>query len=320
MERKKNLKWAQYGRFKFYKGKQQSKENQKNTFFHLIMLLLRSRTEFDDVWRFSYQRIGPKCGEPRTKGKLSPQSSSKIGWWVLKPLFTLRQQPLADWKYLRLDEATKAQPACTVWCLLLKYPRVAKKMRRLGGFQSNLAWEKYAHWWRLMPRKQPNQRGNNWMYTESSAHVPPRCAAPLPSLHAQPLPRRRVFLGSPSSQVKWPHTGRTALCCPICSSSLLQLLTREVVGIPFFSKRKTWFSVQRKPTWPCLRFIGLWNAQRCICTLMLRFDHLRDTRQHVTPWSFVRLRCLRRVAMATFLGQWGGQILLLNAVIIYFDC
>lgn len=78
-EKKKKLKWAQYGGFKYYKGEQQRKENRKNTFFHLIMLLLRSRREFDGVWRFSYQRIGPKCGEPRTKGKLSPQSSSETG-------------------------------------------------------------------------------------------------------------------------------------------------------------------------------------------------------------------------------------------------
>lgn len=79
MKRKKNLKLVQYGGFRYYKDKQHSKENWKNTFFHLIMLFLRSRREFDGVWRFSYQSIGLKCGEPRTKGKLSPQSSSKTG-------------------------------------------------------------------------------------------------------------------------------------------------------------------------------------------------------------------------------------------------
>lgn len=32
-------------------------------------------------------------------------------------------------------------------------------------------------------------------YPESSTHVPPRCAAPLPSLHVQSLRRREFFGG-----------------------------------------------------------------------------------------------------------------------------
>lgn len=185
-------------------------------------------------------------------------------------------------------------------------------MQRLGGFQRHLAWKKYGRRWRLMPNKQPNQLGNVFKCTPSRPRMCP-LAAPLPSLHAQPLSRRGFFWGAPSSQVKWLHTGRTLPSAQVvCYSCWLWKLL-----VFLFFKAQTCFSVQQRPTWAYSRFIGLWNAQRCICTQGPRFDHLRDPRQYVKPCSSVRLRCLQCVAMATSWGSLGG---LENSVVIYFDC
>lgn len=178
--------------FKYCKGKQESKETQ-NTFFHLIMLLLRSHREFDGVWGFSYQRIGPKCGEPRTKGKLSPQSSSKTGGKSSSPcLPSISNHWLAESTSVWMKLA-RPGPACPVWCLLLKSPSVAKKHSVWGV--SRGTWHE-----RNVNVDDVWCQRNNQTSEEMFSNVPRvvgaralRCAAPLPSLRALPLRLREGF-------------------------------------------------------------------------------------------------------------------------------
>lgn len=143
-----------------------------------------------------------------------------------------------------------------------------------------------------------------------------RCASALSTCTTFIL--ERVFLGGSVITGKVAaHRKDSALPSAqvVCYSCWLWKLL-----VFLFFKAQTCFSVQQRPTWAYSRFIGLWNAQRCICTQGPRFDHLRDPRQYVMPCSSVRLRCLQWVAMATSWGSLGGQILLVNSVVIYFDC
>lgn len=101
------------------------------------------------------------------------------------------------------------------------------------------------------------------------------------------------------------------LWSPVCSSSLQQLLTVEVVGIFlffffFFQKRKPGFQFSEA-------HLSLFTVYWLIkCTKMLRFSHLHEPRQYVMPRSFVRLRCFWLVSMAAFLGECGELILLVK--------
>lgn len=133
------------------------KKTEKNTFFHLIMLFLRSRRKFDGVWRFSYQSIGPKCGEPRTKGKLSPQSSSKTGGESSSPcLPSVSNHSLTESTSVWTKLAGRSQ-LCTKLSAF-EIPQCCKKCN-VWGVSSTLGM-KCGRRLRLMPNKQPNQRRN----------------------------------------------------------------------------------------------------------------------------------------------------------------
>lgn len=136
-----------------------------------------------------------------------------------------------------------------------------------------------------------------------------RCASALSTCTA--FISERVFLGGLRHHRSSGCTQEGTLLSPsaqvVCYSCWLWKLL-----VFLFFKAQTCFSVQHRPAWAHSRFIGLWNAQRCLCTQLPRFDHLHDPRQYAMPCSSVRLRCLQCV--------WGGQILLVNSVVIYFDC
>lgn len=191
-------------------------------------------------------------------------------------------------------------------------------MQRLGGFQRHLAWKKYGRRWRLMPNKQPNRLGNVFKCTPSRPRM-----CPLAALRPCPLYMHNLYLGEGFFGGLRHHRSsgctQEGLCSPICSSSLLQLLTMEVVGISFFQSANLFFSSAKAHL---SLFVVYWLMK---CTKM----HMHAGAE-IWPPARSKAIChavlLCKAPMFTVcrhgnvLGEFGGQILPVNSVVIYFDC
>lgn len=170
------------------------------------MLFLRSRREFDGVWRFSYQSIGSKCGEPRTKGKLSPQSSSKTGGEFSSPcLPSVSNHSLTESTSVWTKLARRSQH-CTKWSAF-EIPQCCKECN-VWGVSSALGM-RCGRRLRLMSNKQPNPLRNVFECTSSRLCTCTlfRCASAFSTCTG--FISEEAFSGALSSQVKWLHTGRT---------------------------------------------------------------------------------------------------------------
>lgn len=256
------------------------------------MLFLRSRREFDGVWRFSYQSIGSKCGEPRTKGKLSPQSSSETGGEFSSPcLPSVSNHSLTESTSVWTKLARRSQH-CTELSAF-EIPQCCKKKKKqcLGGFQCT--WHENVDvgyvWCQI------NNQTSEEMFFDCTFSCPCICTLFLCAVASSTCTSfitQKAFSGLCHHRLS--GCTQEGLQSPVCSSSLQQLLTMEVVGISFF-KRQTWFSVHE------------------VCSSLFQYKMHKDACAHRAQdlatctvqsnmsyrGSFVILRCLQLVSMAS---------------------